>query len=344
MRILIFAAIFFGGVFTYAKKINLIYSGQIHNYLNGWFGSADPRHVANDTQPGELAVHQLLLDDDKWCSAVMIGPQWAVTAAHCVTGNPVAIQFYHDNEPGPEIEVDYSWHGRYYGKLWTSGSIPFLYQDFGVVHLQSPAPKWVTFVKIAQPNEVYVGQHARTVGFPLKRFGGDTKVRAGHCSVRRLVADSILSDCAISEGSSGGAFYVYTRAGKWVLGGVASTEYGDNRNGYEHDIQGGPYSDALANHFVNIAYYSGWIAKVIMNYDGEKLPTLRASLTDSVICLTRFTSIKWNSIDNDAISACKNVQTQPQLACLTNLFQNPQAVNLQNDQHCLNVGAVAQVR
>ena len=333
MRFFTFVAIFFGSLCAHAKQLNLNYFGHSHTYTNGWFGSTDPRQPANDSQPGELAVHRLLLPNG-WCSAVMIAPQWAVTAAHCVKDNPFAIRFYRDNEPGPTVGVDRSWYGKYYGKFLTMDSVQFLYQDFGTVHLQSPAPKWVTFAEIARPNEVYVGEPAKTVGFPFDSFGGDIKVSAGNCGVRDLLGDAILSDCAISEGSSGGALFVYTRLGKWKLGGVTSTEFGYNSNGQEHTIQGGPYSNAVGNRFVNITYYSGRIANTVASFDGEKLPTLRASLTYPVQCLTQFTSINWKTIRDNGINACKEVQTQSQLNCVLKLFQNSQASNSQNYQSC----------
>ncbi len=335
MRLFVFFAVLFGGVSAFSQQLNLSHFVPVVDYLNGWFGSFDPRQAADDSKPGELAVHRLLLAGDSWCSTVMIGPQWAVTAAHCIYGKPYAVQFYRDNYVESTISVDHTWHGRFYGQFWNVGSIKYLYQDYGFVHLRSPAPKWVRFADIAQPNEVYVGERAKSVGFPKDRFGGDTKVRAEHCSVRRLVNDSILSDCAISEGNSGGALFVFTPSGEWKLGGVTSTEIGYNKNDVEYMIRGGAYSDDLANHFVNISFYTGHIAKSIAAYDSEKLPTLAASLTYPVRCLTRFTDIRWPSINEDEINACELVHTQPQLNCLSQLFQKPAAMTTQNYQMCL---------
>ncbi len=334
MRFFILAVFVFGGLCAQAQKLNLVNYGQNQEYTNGWFGSTDPRQVANDTQPGELAVHKLLVDGG-WCSAVMIGPQWAVTAAHCVKDDPVAIQFYRDNQAGPTIEIDHSWYGRY-ARFLTSDSIEFLYQDFGVVHLQSPAPKWVKFAQIAQPDELYAGEPAKSVGFPRNRFGGDIKVRAGNCSVRRLFYDAILSDCAISGGSSGGALFVYTRSGKWRLGGITSSEYAYTRFGQQFTLHGGPYTDPTANRFVNITYYSGRIANTIMNYDHETLPTLRASLTYPVQCLTRFTDVNWKSIYGYELNDCEEVESPTQLECVSKFFRGTTVPTSQNYQSCLN--------
>ena len=289
--------------------------------------------MANDSRAEELAVQKLLLTGGQngraYCSAVMIGPQWALTAAHCLTGadgSPRGIQFYRAGHVGPTIQVDKFWLSQYYDTLgnlnWKWHSINIRYQDFAVLHLHSPAPHWVTFADIAQPNEVYTSEPAETVGFPYDKFKGKTKVIAGDCDVRQLAVDTIFSDCATSEGSSGGALYVFTKAKKWKLAGIVSNEFilGATSDHKEDDVQGGFYSDSIANQFNDITYYSGEIANIIKKYDGETLLTLRASLTYPVQCLTRLTTATpsflvhfWRPLNSCYFAACKAVQTQSQL-------------------------------
>ncbi len=310
-----------------------------------WFGAKDPRQVSDDTQPAELAVQRLSLSTHPtYCSAVMIAPQWALTAGHCVWGSewkPDAIEFFYKGHAGPKIAVDESWPGQYfdnsYDAKWQWRNIPITYQDFAVVHLRSPAPKWVKFAEVAQPSEVYVGEPAETVGFPYDKFKGFTRVVAGHCTVRGLHVDEIFSDCASSEGASGGALYVFTRSGKWKLAGITSSEEltGYTNNQSEDMIRGGAYSNAAANQFTNITYYSGEVANDIKKFNGETLTALRASSTYPVQCLTRLSGLMitgrhwWDPPSSLDFKACVDVQTPYQVSCVSNFFTQHMSVSIE---------------
>ena len=200
-------------------------------------------------------VNPLELSGDAYCSSVLISPDIALTAAHCVDGDVTGWKQDEGADWGAPVAIAETWIGRNY-KHGESGDVPS-HEDFGIVRLATPAPANITYFEVAKPDEVYIGQPAATVGYPAYTYNGNQRVVGSGCRIRGFSGDVLKTDCYLSEGMSGGPLLVKTKSGKWKIAGLASEEVlSDGRM-----IMGDAYSSGSANTYVNVTHYRGRISK-----------------------------------------------------------------------------------
>ena len=93
----------------------------------------------------------------------------------------------------------------------------FIQKDYAVLKLSTPAPNNVPVLEIAQPQEVYVGMQAMTVGYK-----SNLRIRGIKCTIKGFEGNFILSDCPTDPGYSGGPLLVLTQGEKWTVAGITS--------------------------------------------------------------------------------------------------------------------------
>ncbi|MCM2267304.1 MAG: trypsin-like serine protease [Elusimicrobiales bacterium] len=207
------------------------------------------------------SVH-VMIHDTGWCTAFMIGDKWAITAAHCIVKkNPLGIKIdriktFRERLPIKQVFVSSNYEAV----------SPFVKRgDFALLELHTKAPEDIPFSVLADSEEISVGMKAITIGYPAHAYNGRYRVVGEECSVRKIVEDSIYTDCPLSRGNSGGPLFVLTASG-WKVAGVVSTQY-IKENGTM--VLDAPYSHKTANHATNITLYSKKIFRTMEAVAGE---------------------------------------------------------------------------
>ena len=205
------------------------------------------------------SVHKLETSGG-WCTAFLIAPSWALTAAHCVTGgNPEALWIDRQGRFTKAIGIKNVFKTKNYAK-----GTPIYHEDFALLQLASPAPKDLPFAALAAPEEIKAGVPAMTVGYPDYTYGGKRRIKGVGCSIRSMAGDSLYTDCPLSLGNSGGPLFVQTSSG-WKAAGVVST-HAILPTGQM--IIDGPYTTETANLATNLSLYLQRI-QAVMNGQGQ---------------------------------------------------------------------------
>ena len=226
--------------------------------VTGYFGP-DLRVRAYE-RPFEAAVQRLNLEAG-WCTAFLIGPEFAITAGHCTREKPLRLSLDLGGTFDPGTPVDTSYTSPGFGLVRDLDGDLYPREDWGLVHLASPMT--LPALELASPEDLVIGAPALTVGYPGPQFSGQWRMEDSHCTIRGFEDDSILTDCATATGNSGGPLFVQTKDGQWKVAGVCSTEFAD---GDGHTVQGAAYSNALANRFANITTHAAEIRGAVNGF------------------------------------------------------------------------------
>lgn len=208
------------------------------------------------------------------CTAFLISSEIALTAAHCVTGDVMSIDI--GINATQNIQIAKYWKSQEFSKVLDSKNNAYFNRgDFAVLKLASPASGNIQFLEVASLSEVLPGLQAMSVGFPATRFvensGERSRVRDANCTVKDFAMDSVLTDCAIQKGVSGGPLFVKTSSGQWKVVGIASTQAlkPDNSN-----YEGVPYESGIANRATNISKHVQQIVHILREAGLEVPQTL----------------------------------------------------------------------
>ena len=151
------------------------------------------------------------------CSGTVIGSQSILTAAHCVSGNPIEVTVV----PGGAAETpaqSFAVHPQY-----EPGPYPL---DIAVVTTSRPIGRRAIPMLVSRNGRV--GETGVLVGFGVERIGGSSgELRAAGAAID-FVGETFLttrfsaSDAATCSGDSGGPLLL-SESGTWMLAGVAAT-------------------------------------------------------------------------------------------------------------------------
>lgn len=267
-----------------------------------YFEKGDTRESAYSSSE-DRAVHKAV-GVNMGCSAVFISPHLAFSAHHCDRAREIwldeidKMQFLKLPIAQTIVSRNYSDNGSH------------LQEDFALFYLSSPAPTWVNVLNIASPEEVKIGMEARAIGYPGDRLNSLIRTK-DNCTIKNLYADSILIDCAIAPGNSGGPLIVKVLLAngqhEWKIAGVGST--------IVKDYRGGPYFDQVAPRFTNITFFGKRIAQTL---EKAGIPVPKTLKRDSLAaqCIDRLVQQNWRAIPDPATKACMNVMSMSGIDCL----------------------------
>lgn len=182
--------------------------------------------VRAQTDPVSLAkatVHELSNGDAKrgWCSAVAVGPDVAMTAAHCAAGRGNGTVYLHAN--GKALAVT-AWNlpdGRDFALITVPGLT-------GPYAERAPAPILESFANVLVLGYPLGGELTDTYGL----FVGWIKIDG-----EGFVAQNLLVLTApVKPGNSGGGVFVLGDDGKPYLIGILVAQLGDGRMSFAEDV------------------------------------------------------------------------------------------------------------
>ena len=150
------------------------------------------------------------------CSGTVIGSHAVLTAAHCVSGNPIEVSIV----PGgaPEIPAQsFAVHPEY---------VPSPYPlDIAVITTSLPVGRRTIPLLLSRAGRV--GETAVLAGWGVEQVGGSGVLRAG-VAVVDFVGETFMttrfanSETATCGGDSGGPLLL-SESGEWILAGVTAT-------------------------------------------------------------------------------------------------------------------------
>ena len=226
----------------------------------GYFNYYDNRMPVPDLSEKPYSLVGRLISGRKTCTAFLISPQAALTAAHCVDKKGTSFFEYESN--GQKKKVLAAQVVFLPGYKNPTAGAPDSQKDLAVLLFKNPLFPSGAGLSIA--NEVLIGQAAIAVGFP----GGADEEISPRCRVRNIAGGVIHSDCATSPGESGGPLFIRTGE-QWRVAGIISGEIDPNdpRSGWK-------YSDETANRFCDIVPYKNWILSVMRRWENRKAQRL----------------------------------------------------------------------
>lgn len=244
--------------------------------------------IALDKSQVAAATLKLIIRNQKYCSATLIGMQHIVTAAHCLKGlkNPSDLKIGSgleghilDNLEVEAIEI----HPLYNGVLADDqGYLTQPIHDVAAVTFRGQLPPHLIPVAIAQPHEVQAGMPVIVAGYGA--YASDDKIRRplSFVETRLSQTETALMELQIFSGDgrgacfgdSGGPTFIVDPASSCLLLIGSTTGPGRNTD-YSCESGGGTLMD--------LTRYQSWLACAFRNLQ-QPLETLAASMGPGVSC------------------------------------------------------------
>lgn len=244
-----------------------LFGSQAGRIYNAAIFLPDDREEAYDS-PRYSPVQFLAIAPVGWCTTFFVSRDYALTAQHCVKhGIPRHIEIDRGGQRSAEIGIADSWQSEILAERHDSIKRKYYSADVTVLRLAELAPNDLGYFELATEAEVFVGQDAISVGYPNYTYQGKSRVKDAHCKVQGIEGDIIRTDCAMTEGNSGGPLLVRVADGSWKVAGIASTElkFTDGAT-----LLSNLYLEQFANYYTNVTVYRDRILRDIRT-DREKL-------------------------------------------------------------------------
>ncbi len=212
------------------------------------------------------------------CSAVMLAPDIALSAGHCVlltsigqptvnyVRNPTTLQLL----GGSNLDIFYSYgekvikHPTWQGNLWPNAV------DLSMIKLEEPLED-VEIYKVRKAPQPKIGDKGIIVGYGMAstdEMSAGTH-RVGDTTILRMMGGRIElgNPAGTCQGDSGGPFFT-DQNGEWVVTGI--TSFGTTGTCL---ATGGGWD-------INVVTYRSWIEKTFLELAGYELPEVEASPLD----------------------------------------------------------------
>jgi hypothetical protein len=234
------------------------------------------------------ATLKLIIRNQKYCSATLIGKQHIVTAAHCLMGikNPsdVTIGTGLEGRILDDLEVeDIEIHPLYKGVIADDqGYLNQPIHDVAAVTFRGQLPPNLIPVAIAQPYEVQAGMPVIVSGYGA--YASNDKIRRPLSFVETTLSqmETALLELQIFSGDGRGACFGDSGGPTFIVDSTSScllligSTTGPGRNtDYSCESGGGTIMD--------LTRYRSWLACAFRNLD-QPLDTLAASVATAVSC------------------------------------------------------------
>ncbi len=193
------------------------------------FGSLDRRPLLASDPAVFRSVGKLVRPNGRACTAVLIGDDLALTAAHCIAegdqpqkGNYRFLLGYSAKGAQRSSRITHFWWGEIRGARG---------QDWALLRLESPLGASVSF---AQLGEFDAGQHVDFVGYGDDFQRGQVLTAHRQCQIRdRPRVHEMYHDCDSANGDSGGALF-QCNSGKCRLVGIHVAAYQKQSDRADH--------------------------------------------------------------------------------------------------------------
>lgn len=244
---------------------------------------------ATENSQVAAATVKLIIRNQKYCTATLIGDHHLVTAAHCVADV---------KDPAAELKIGSGLDGKIQDKLLVDGlqvhpqyqgilgdeqgylEVPFY--DVAAIHFKGPLPAGLGPVSIAGPTEIQAGMPTIVSGYGA--YGGDDKTRRPLSVVEsrlKQISTALLElQLASGEGrgacfgDSGGPTYIVDPASSCLLL-IGSTTGPGRDTDYTCETGGGTLMD--------LTRYQSWLACAFKNLN-QPLDGLITNLATAAAC------------------------------------------------------------
>ncbi len=244
--------------------------------------------IATEKSQVAAATIKLIVRNQKYCSATLIGPQHIVTAAHCVADvkdpKDIKIGSGLDGKNQEKLTIDgMKIHPLYVGILADDqGYLDQPIYDVAVLTFQGSLPPDLVPVALAQTQEIQVGMPVIVSGYGS--YGTDDKTRRPLSLVETRLSrvESDLMELQITNGEGRGACYGDSGGPTFIVDPASScllligSTTGPGRNtDYSCESGGGTLMD--------LTRYQSWLGCAFKNLN-QPLDGLITNTGTAVVC------------------------------------------------------------